>query len=117
MIRVAGISHVRTAPDYPQSNGKIERWYRSLKSDCLRPGTPLCLDDARRLVTNFVAHYNTVRLHSAIGYITPADKLAGHANAIFAARDHKLFLARENRKTKRQQRYAHSVSSPLHSSN
>ena len=41
-IRVAGLSHVRTAPDYPQSNGKIERWHRSLKSDCLRPGTPPC---------------------------------------------------------------------------
>jgi len=116
-IRLAGLSHVRTAPYYPQSNGKIERWHRSLKSDCLRPGTPLCLDDARRLVTNFVAHYNTVRLHSAIGYVTPADKLAGHDKAIFAARDQKLFQARENRKTKRQQRYAHSVTSSLHSSN
>jgi putative transposase len=64
-IRIAGLTHVRTAPYYPQSNGKIERWHRSLKSDCLRPGTPLCLEDARRLVTRFVTHYNTVRLHSA----------------------------------------------------
>lgn len=38
-IRVAGLSHVRTSPYYPQSNGKIERWHRSLKSDCLRPGS------------------------------------------------------------------------------
>jgi len=116
-IRVAGLSHVRTAPYYPQSNGKIERWHRSLKSDCLRPGTPLCLEDARRLVTNFVAHYNTVRLHSAIGYLTPADKLSGKEKAIFAARDQKLLQARETRKTKRQQSYAHSVTSSPHSSN
>jgi transposase InsO family protein/transposase-like protein len=116
-IRVAGLSHVRTAPYYPQSNGKIERWHRSLKSDCLRPGTPLCLEDARRLVTNFVAHYNTVRLHSAIGYLTPADKLSGKEKAIFAARDQKLLEARETRKTKRQQSHAHSVSSSPHSSN
>ena len=109
-IRIAGLTHVRTAPYYPQSNGKIERWHRSLKSDCLRPGTPLCLEDALRLVTNFVAHYNTVRLHSAIGYLTPADKLAGNDDAIFAARDQKLQQARENRKTKRQQQPAHSVS-------
>jgi transposase InsO family protein len=110
-IRLAGLTHVRTAPYYPQSNGKIERWHRSLKSDCLRPGTPLCLEDARRLVTNFVTHYNSVRLHSAIGYITPADKLSGNEKAIFAARDQKLQQARENRKTKRHQHYAHSVSS------
>ena len=41
------------------------------------PGTPLSLEDAQRLVAGYVRHYNEVRLHSAIGYITPADKLAG----------------------------------------
>lgn len=117
LIRIAGLSHVRTSPYYPQSNGKIERWHRSLKSDCLRPGTPLCAEDARRLVSNFVLHYNTVRLHSAIGYITPADKLSGTEKAIFAARDQKLLLARENRKAKRQNQRAHSVNPPAHFSN
>jgi hypothetical protein len=34
----------------PQSNGKIERWHKSLKGECIRPGTPLSLEDARRLV-------------------------------------------------------------------
>lgn len=48
-------------------------------------------------------HYNTVRLHnSAIGYVTPQDKLAGREKAIFAARDRKLAEARERRKAKRQ---------------
>ena len=69
-IRIAGLTHVRTSPSYPQSNGKIERWHKSLKNDCIRPGVPSNLQDARRLVTRFVEHYNTVRLHSAIGYIT-----------------------------------------------
>jgi putative transposase len=47
--------------------------------------------------------YNTVRLHSAIGYITPKDKLEGRDQEIFAARDRKLEDARERRKAKRQQ--------------
>jgi hypothetical protein len=98
-IRIAGLSHVRTSPYYPQSNGKIERWHRSLKSDCIRPGIPLSSQDARRLVGDFVAHYNTVRLHSAIGYITPAAKLSGNEKAIFAARDQKLLQARESAKS------------------
>jgi len=68
-------------------------------------------------VTNFVTHYNTVRLHSAIGYLTPAAKLAGQEKAIFAARDQKLQQARETRKTKRQQTHAHSFSSSPLSSN
>jgi len=108
-IRIAGLSHVRTSPYYPQSNGKIERWHRSLKSDCIRPGIPLSSQDARRLVGDFVAHYNTVRLHSAIGYITPIDKLSGNEKAIFAARDQKLLQARETRKIKRQNLYADSL--------
>ena len=76
-IRICGMTHVRTSPYYPQSNGKLERWHKSLKSECIRPGTPLSLDDARRLAANYVAHYNAVRLHSAIGYVAPADKLHG----------------------------------------
>ncbi|MFM8983900.1 MAG: IS3 family transposase, partial [Spartobacteria bacterium] len=61
------------------------------------------------LVTGFVQHYNTVRLHSAIGYITPNDKLLGKEKAIFAARDQKLASARLQRKIKRQNQHAHSV--------
>ena len=74
-IRICGMTHVRTSPYYPQSNGKIERWHKTLKGECIRVKTPLSLEDARRIVTDFVAHYNEVRLHSAIGYVTPADKL------------------------------------------
>ena len=66
-IRICGMTHVRTSPYYPQSNGKIDRWHKSLKSECISPMTPLSLDDARRLVERFVRHYNTPRLHSAIG--------------------------------------------------
>jgi putative transposase len=100
-IRLCGMTHVRTAPFYPQSNGKIERWHKTLKAECIRPKTPLSLDDAKHSVTEFVSHYNTVRLHSAIGYITPQDKLAGRAEQIFADRDRKLAEAREQRKQKR----------------
>jgi transposase InsO family protein len=102
-IRLCGMTHVRTSPYYPQSNGKLERYHRTIKVDCIRPGTPLCLDDARRIVQTFVTDYNTVRLHSAIQYITPADKLAGRAETILAARDAKLAAAREARKARRQQ--------------
>ena len=76
-IRISGMTHVRTSPYYPQSNGKIERWHKSLKGECIRPGTPLSLGDARRLVEGYVEHYNNVRLNSAVGYITPRDMLAG----------------------------------------
>jgi transposase InsO family protein len=101
-IRICGMTHVKTSPYYPQSNGKIERFHRTIKGDCIRPQTPLSLEDARRLVTKYVAHYNEIRLHSAIGYVAPKDMLAGRAQEIFDARDRKLAEARERRKTMRQ---------------
>jgi transposase InsO family protein len=100
-IRICGMTHVKTSPYYPQSNGKLERFHKTLKSECIRPGTPLSLEDARRLVSNYVEHYNTVRLHSAIGYVAPADKLAGRESQIFARRDQQLAEAREKRRRRR----------------
>jgi transposase InsO family protein len=102
-IRLCGMTHVRTSPYYPQSNGKLERWHGTLKQDCLRPNVPLSLDEARALVSQFVQHYNHTRLHSAIGYVTPADRLAGRQQAIFDERDRKLADARERRAENRRQ--------------
>jgi putative transposase len=101
-IRIAGMTHVRTSPYYPQSNGKIERWHKTIKGESIRVKVPLSLDDARRIVADYIDHYNNVRLHSAIGYITPADKLAGRDKEISADRDRKLAEARERRKLLRQ---------------
>ena len=102
-IRICGMTHVRTSPFYPQSNGKLERYHRTLKSESIRPKTPLGLEDAKRVVSEFVQKYNEVRLHSALGYITPADMLAGRHKQIFAERDAKLELARQRRAEARQQ--------------
>jgi len=101
-IRICGMTHVRTSPYYPQSNGKLERFHGSIKGECIRPGTPISLEDALRIVGRYVDHYNQVRLHSAIGYVAPADKLAGREAEIFAARDRKLAEARERRKAQRE---------------
>ena len=49
-----------------------------------------------------MAHYNDVRLHSAIGYVTPEQKLAGMEQDIFDERDRKLAEARQRRAALRQ---------------
>ena len=100
-IRISGMTHVKTSPYYPQSNGKLERYHKTIKSTCIRVNTPLSLSDARRVVTDFVNKYNNARLHSAIGYVTPADKLYGRAELIQAERDAKLAAARQARKARR----------------
>ena len=102
-IRPCGMTHVKTSPYYPQSNGKVERFFQSLKQECIRPKTPLCLEDAIRIVTQFVDTYNNHRLHSALGYITPKDKLEGRADEIFQERKRKLQEAQQKRKERRQE--------------
>jgi putative transposase len=101
-IRISGMAHVKTSPYYPQSNGKMERWNQTLKATTIRPKAPGSLEEAQQVVAAFVVHYNTVRLHSAIGYVAPADKLAGREKDIWDARDHKLEEARERRRLRRE---------------
>jgi transposase InsO family protein len=89
-VRVSGMTHVRTSPCYPQSNGPIERWHKSLKKECTRRGTPLSLEDARRPVHGYVDRHNKVRSNNAAGYIKPKDVLAGRQQEIHAGRDREV---------------------------
>lgn len=101
-IRSCGMTHVRTSPYYPQSNGKLERFNKTFKTECIRPRSPVSLQDAKRIVADFIEQYNNVRLHSSIGFVTPRDRLLGRHEEIFKARDAKLEAARARRKAARE---------------
>ena len=112
-IRDAGMTHVRTSPYYPQSNGKIERWHKTLKSEAIRRYQPAEPEEGRVVINRFVQHYNHVRLHSAVGYVAPCDMLAGKELEIWKERDRKLELARETRRLRRQQRHSPHLASSV----
>jgi transposase InsO family protein len=95
-IKLCGMTHVRTAPYYPQSNGKAEATIKTVKAD-LRPASPSNMGEARRAVGSIVDRYNQVRLHGALGYVTPRDRLLGRDVDIFRERDRKLEEARRRR--------------------
>lgn len=98
-IDLTGLTHVRTSVNYPQSNGKIERYHRTLDKDTLHATTP---DGVRAAIATRIDHYNHRRLHSAIGYVTPRDKLDGLETEIWAERDRKLEQARDLRRKRRE---------------
>lgn len=92
-IRQQEMSHVTTSPYYPQSNGKIERFHGTLKSECVRKEALNDSAQAKLVLEKYVDHYNDVRLHSAIGYVTPIAKFNGEDKNIVAARKNKIKLA------------------------
>jgi putative transposase len=98
-IDLAGLTHVRTSVNYPQSNGKIERYHRTLDKGTIHAVTP---DGARSTIAARIDHYNHHRLHSAIGYVSPRDKLLGLETEIWAERDRKLEDARDLRRKRRE---------------
>jgi len=96
-----GMSHVRTSPFYPQSNGELERYHKTIKAECIRPKVALSLEDARNQIDIYIQRYDNEQLHNAIGYIVSKDKLQGNDTQIFKERDQKLEAARDARKQKR----------------
>jgi transposase InsO family protein len=101
-IALHGLTHVTTSPYYPQSNGKLERFHGTIKRECIRRNALTDLDHAKSVIEPYIAYYNHERLHSAIGYVTPADKMAGRAEQIQEQRDQKLKNARLRRSKRNQ---------------
>ena len=116
-IRISGMTHVRTSPYYPQSNGKIERWHKSIKSEAIRPGVPMSREDADQLIAQYIRVYNEQRLHSSIGYITPLAALEGRREAIHQERDRKLEQARQQRERQDYEHLPEGTTSILDSQN
>lgn len=96
-MRLSGFSHVRTRPYYPQSNGKLERYHRTIKAEEIRRNAYISIEDARKRIAGYVERYNTQRLNSAISYLTPEDVLMGRANQRITDRQRKLEIARQQR--------------------
>ncbi len=92
-------SHTTITPYYPQSNGKQERMQGSIKFECLRIKSPTSYLDAKVILEKYIKYYNTKRLHSAIGYIAPFDKMAGKEKEIWRNRDNKIEQRRLDRQS------------------
>ena len=102
MLDQHGFTHVMTSAYYPQSNGKIERFHQSFKNECYRKKVPLDKEQAMKIIAEYVRYYNEERLHSALNYITPKDKMNGRDKEILKLRDERLKNARIQRLERNQ---------------
>jgi putative transposase len=93
--RYAGLSHTFTSVGYLQSNGKIERIFQTIKTNCIRKQSFLFIEDAREQIDQNVCFYKQKRMQSSIGYVTPFDQLIGRDKEIIQKRERKLEKALE----------------------
>src|SRR5262245_8918044 len=80
------MAHIRGAPYHPMIQGKIERWHQTLKNRILLENyyLPGALEAQ---IEAFVAEYNHLRYHEAIGNLTPADVYFGRSQTILIERE------------------------------
>jgi len=97
LLMLLEFGHTFTSANHPQSNGKLERFHRTLKSEHVRRSAYLNLQDARLRMAQWIAYYNCERLHSAIYYLTPNDVFNGRTTVRLAERKEKLHTAFINR--------------------
>jgi transposase InsO family protein len=79
------MDHTRGKPYHPMTQGKIERYHRSLKNQILLENYYLPGQLEARLA-DFVAYYNNCRYHESLNSLTPADSYFGRAQTILARR-------------------------------
>ena len=80
-----GMTHTRGAPYHPMTQGKIERWHRSMKN-VVKLDTYYSPWELERAIARFVEHYNHRRYHESLENVTPADAYHGRQQAILTRR-------------------------------
>jgi len=85
-LREREMDHSRGAPYHPMTQGKIERWHRTMKNvikleDYYLPG------ELERAIAEFVDYYNNRRYHESLDNVTPADVYFGRQHTVLTQRD------------------------------
>jgi len=81
-----GFTHTRGKPYHPMTQGKIERYHRSMKNILLLDNY-YYPEELRAQIARFVEYYNHRRYHESLANVTPADVYHGRAAEILAQRE------------------------------
>jgi transposase InsO family protein len=76
VLRRLRIRHLRTRPYHPQTNGKVERWIRTVLGECLDREVFGSSEERRLALDQFVRYSNDQRPHPGIGGRTPRQRLS-----------------------------------------
>ena len=73
VVRRYGLDQEYITPYSPEQNGMIERFFRTLKEECLWHHRFTSRDEAFLVIAPWLEKYHTERPHSALGYLTPKE--------------------------------------------
>jgi len=105
-----GLTHTRGKPYHPMTQGKIERYHRSMKNILLLDNY-YCPEDLKAEIARFVDHYNHRRYHESLDNVTPADVYHGRAAAIL---EYRKRIKRETiKRRKHEYQKAIAMSQPM----
>jgi putative transposase len=110
-LRGRQLDHTRGAPYHPMTQGKIERYHRTMKN-VVKLQHYYFPEELEREIGRFVEHYNNQRYHESLNNVTPADVYFGRQRDILTRRDQ---IKRRTLKLRKQQNLA--LHSPLHHKN
>jgi transposase InsO family protein len=80
------MSHTRGQPYHPMTQGKIERWHRTMKNQ-IKLQNYYFPGELEQEIKSFVEHYNHQRVHESLDNLTPADVYHGRAKEVMTLRD------------------------------
>ena len=85
-LKTQEMDHTRGAPYHPQTQGKIERYHRSMKN-VIKLDNYYMPGDLEQEIAKWVNHYNNERIHESLDNVTPADMYFGRKEKILTKRD------------------------------
>ena len=97
LVTTLKIQSVPTRRNHPETNGKAERWNKSVKHEAIRPNCPASYGEAWEILNEYAYAYNYQRLHAGIDYLRPSDLFFGRKETVLKERNEKLKQARQRR--------------------
>jgi len=85
-LKRKNINHIRGRPYHPQTQGKIERWHRSLKN-VVKLQNYYSPSELEKAIGEFVEYYNHERYHESIDNLTPSDVYSGKSKEVLTQRE------------------------------
>lgn len=103
------ITPVHGRPHHPQTQGKIERYHRSMKN-VVKLDNYYCPDELKEAIDQFVLYYNHQRYHEALDNVTPADVYYGRQEEILKRRE---LIKQKSIKLRRKEYQQYKIATPI----